>query len=336
MRARLLIPALLAGVLLALAPSIALSAGRDSDKDGLPNRWETKPKRGKKPAGPLKNLTTALGAKPDHRDVYVELDFASGFDRSQISCGELDDLVDAFASAPLQNPDGKPGIRLHIDAGMKCPSRSYSFGGSSTFTPTSPCANPSDIGNSTKKSRLSIFHIGGALPAGSLCGAEGLATSTDFLVNGEVGFGHVFMHELGHIFGLDHGNINSFSVMSQGLLSALPGNAPILDYNRYPIDALDESNLSETAGYQSTQAGEAYIHQFIGFHFCGGLSAQGPADASIDWDCEGAPFYVPPMEQYIDSTPVSYDIDGNGSIGVIPAAPAEWPLVQLGNGRIGG
>ncbi len=324
------IAALLAFALLASAAT----AARDSDRDGLPDRWEQKPKRGKKPAGPLKNLRK-LGARPDHRDVFVEVDYANGFDRSNVSCGDLDGLVDAFAGAPLTNPDGKGGIRLHIDAGFKCPSRSYSFGGSSRFQASTPCANPNDIGNTLAVDRLKVFHIAGVVGPGALCGAEGIATSTDFMLNGQFGFGHVFMHELGHVFGLDHGNINSFSVMSQGLLK-VPTQEPILDFNRYPISALNEASLSEADGYQSTPAGEAYIARFYGTHYCGGLSAQGPANADIDWDCDGAPFWMPPQSQYIDPGTVSHDIDGNGVIGTIPAAPAEWPLVQLGNGRIGG
>ena len=41
--------------------------------------------------------------------------------------------------------------------------------------------------------------------------------ATDFQVDkdGGGGFAHVFMHELGHTLGLDHGSINSFSVMSK-------------------------------------------------------------------------------------------------------------------------
>jgi hypothetical protein len=317
----------------------ALSSAADSDLDGLPDKWETKPRKKKngkrgKPKGPLKNLVK-LGATPKHRDVFVEIDVATGVDRkASISCAGLDELVDAYAAAPLANPDGTTGIRLHIDAGIECPSRDYTLGGASTFTASKPCARPSDSSNSIAMDRLKVFHQ--AALVADLCGPEGLAGSTDFMQNAHGDFGYVFMHELGHVFGLGHGNLNSFSVMSGGVYTT--GHGRVLDYNRYPIQSLNEAALSEVNGLGSTPAGEAYISQFYARYWCdGSLYTEGTANANVDWDCDGAPFYMPPQSQYIDPGIVQGDLTGDGDTNdIIPAAPAEWPLLNLANGRIGG
>ncbi len=332
----------LVAVLAGVPASASAVARLDSDHDGLPDKWESKPgkkKNGKKkkPKGPLRNLVK-LGAKPKHMDIFVEVDAASDVDRSAVvTCEGLDELVEVFASAPLPNPDGTSGINLHIDAGVECPSRDYTLGGASTFTASQPCASPADGGNSIAENRLQVFRQ--AALVSNLCGAEGLAGSTDWIQSGAVGadFGFVFMHELGHVLGLDHGNVNSFSVMSGGVYKP-PGNSRILDYNRYPVDPLNESALSEVDGLQSTPEGEAHLAQFYARYWCGGsLTSQGSANANVDWDCDGSPFYMPPQSQYIDPGTVQGDLNGDGDTDdVIPAAPAEWPLLNLANGRVGG
>jgi hypothetical protein len=325
----------------------AMSAAKDPDHDGLPSKWE----RGKAPGG--LNLRK-LGAKPSHRDVFLELDYAKhATGPGDLQCGGLNDLVKAFASAPLTNPDAKKGIRLHIDAGKTCAGHDYDLGGSSKFKPAGPCVNPSDIGNVLAADRLRVFHAGGVVSDSQLCGAEGFATDTDFIVKTRGGgddFAYVVMHELGHIFGLHHGltndvdvPIDKFSVMSGGTLLDKPGPPQFaLDYQRYPLPAVDESSLDEHAGYSTgNPTVDAYLSQFWGKQYCliGGnqqLEFQGNAAGPIDFDCDGASFWVPPYSQYIDANPVSYDINGDGQIGMLPAVPAEWPKVRLGNGRIGG
>lgn len=345
MKTRYLLPVILFAVWFAAVPAVSNAVPRkDSDLDGLPDKWETKPRKKKngkrgKPKGPLKNLVK-LGAKPKHRDVFVEIDVASDVDRSAVlSCAKLDEVVDAFAGAPLMNPDGTTGVNLHIDAGIECGSRDYTLGGASTFTASQPCASPADGSNSVAANRLQVFHQ--AALVANLCGPEGLAGTTDFIQNANGDFGYVFMHELGHVFGLDHGNMNSFSVMSGGVYGPPGGNNRTLDYNRYPVEGLNESALSEVNGLQSTPAGEEHLAKFYARYYClppyQGLYTQGTANANVDWDCDGAPFYMPPQSQYIDPGTVQGDLNGDGDFDdVIPAAPEEWPLLNLSNGRIGG
>jgi hypothetical protein len=335
-------------VIAALAATPALARARDSDHDGLPNAWE----KGKAPGG--LNLKK-LGASPKHRDVFVQFDYAKGATSpGDISCGGLTALAKAYAGGPLQNPDGKKGIRLHIDANKKCAGHDYDLGGSRIFKVAGPCANFGDLGHGVSAKRAHVFHVGGVVTDSQLCGAEGVASDTDFIVKTRGGgndFAYVVMHELGHVFGLFHGihddadvPIDKFSVMSGSLAYGDGGGLPssVLDYQRYPIPSIDESSLDESAGFSTGDpAADKWLHQFWSKQYClqsaqQQLFLESRATGPIDFDCDGAPFWVPPYSQYIDSLTVAYDINGDGQIGILPAVPAEWPELRLGNGRIGG
>lgn len=334
---------------LALLPAAALA--KDSDKDGLPDSWEKR----KTPAG--LNLK-ALGANPKHRDVFVEFNYSKSLSPADISCGALDDLVTAFRKGPVKNPDHKDGIKLHIDAGKKCGHKGnagYDLGESGSFkVNSSGCTNPTDLNHTIRGKRLNVFHNGGVTTDSQLCGAEGFADSTDFIVKqrgGGSGFAFVVMHELGHVFGLDHGPFNGFSVMSGGAFRYPTASTDsLLDYTRYPVQALNESSLDETKGYTTgSAAGDAYLSKVYGPQYCleddpfnpGGpqhqqLVLQGPAHGGLDFNCSGAPFWMPPYSQYLSPSPVPYDVNGDGAIGTVPAVKPEWPKLKFGLGRIGG
>lgn len=335
---KLLVAAIAALVSVMLVSSPA-SAARDSDKDGIPNKWE----KGKTPQG--LNLKK-LGANPKHKDVFLELSYSTKSGPDKVSCAALDALYNAWKNSPLTNPDGRTGVNLHLDAGKKCPSRSYNIKrGNKRFTVAGACATPLDYANVLSEKRLRIFHVGAIVTAAEMsgpnCSAEGQAGHTDFLVkdqNGSSFLGYVMMHELGHVFGLDHGPFNGFSVMSGGAYRYGPSTGePVIDFLRFPVNALNEAALDENVGYRSTSAaGNAYLAQFWGPQFCGSpsLTLQGPAAGPIDWNCSGAPFWMPPYSQYIDAGTVAYDVNNDGTIGTVPAVPAEWPRINLRVGRL--
>jgi hypothetical protein len=341
---------LLAGALLALSPVAAQAA--DPDKDGLPTAWEKgKSKKTKK----LK--LKQYGASPKHKDIFVEFAFGPGINAGDITCSGLDQIYDAFRDAPVNNPDGKRGIKIHMDADKNCSSRKYDLGGVSRFQIdyAPPCVAPPDVGGVLARNRLKTFHAGGIVQEPDLCGAEGFAGDTDFIVKDNGGgnfFGYVVMHELGHIFGTDHRPFNAFSVMSGGGYQYGENIEFTLDFTRYPVAALDETNLDENVGFSSTsEAGNDWLAQLYGPQHCLGDWDQNPgtpdtqarfhighAHGQIDFDCDGAQFWVPPYSNYIDEDPVSYDVNGDGVIGTVPGVSAEWPIVAAGlkNGRIGG
>ena len=175
-----------------------------------------------------------------------------------------------------------------------------------------------------------------------LCTAEGIAGDTDFIVKergGGNGFAYVVMHELGHVFGLDHGPFDGFSVMSGGAFTyPTAGPDSLLDYTRYPIEA---RRARARRGPRATprvaaQATPTWTGSTGRSSARASSTSPGRATGPIDFDCSGAPFWMPPYSNYISQTPVEYDVNGDGVIGTVPAVKPEWPKLKFGLGRIGG
>lgn len=80
----------------------------DQDKDGIPDHWET---NGVKVEDSWLSLP---GADPRHKDLYLHYDAQEG---EAIPQKSIDFMVDAMAKSPLTNPDGKPGVNLHVSRG---------------------------------------------------------------------------------------------------------------------------------------------------------------------------------------------------------------------------
>ena len=110
---------------------VAVFGPVDSDGDGLPDDWEKEGVTvdtsgnvigvGNTGTGIFINLP-AMGADPKHKDLFVHADWmnADPSDPSTVFkpiSRALKIVIDAFAKAPVDNPDHKPGINIHIDAG---------------------------------------------------------------------------------------------------------------------------------------------------------------------------------------------------------------------------
>jgi len=78
----------------------------DQDDDGIPDVWE------ESGFGEL-NLPL-MGATSDHKDIFLEIDWLPGREPTQAAVRAV---KDAFAAAPLSNPDNVDGVRLHVDTG---------------------------------------------------------------------------------------------------------------------------------------------------------------------------------------------------------------------------
>lgn len=103
----------------------------DSDCDGLMDDWETTG-LDINGDGNVDLDLPALGADPDHKDLFIEVDF---FDCSiaGADCGvgdahshrpqanAINTVAASFAAAPLMNPDGLPGITLHVEVDEALP-----------------------------------------------------------------------------------------------------------------------------------------------------------------------------------------------------------------------
>lgn len=104
---------------------------RDTDGDGISDGWEV---LGRRDAWPHQALPL-WGADPRHKDLFVEFDFMQTSpgepevqmtaDTARKFAAYYGDQIDtasplrqAYRAAVLRNPDGKPGIRAHLDIGV--------------------------------------------------------------------------------------------------------------------------------------------------------------------------------------------------------------------------
>jgi hypothetical protein len=85
----------------------------DADRDGLLDSWET--------SGHPDGLNlAAMGASPQRKDLFVELDCLAAADHVHCPTQQaVQIVVQSFANAPVQNLDGTIGIQLHVDVGTR-------------------------------------------------------------------------------------------------------------------------------------------------------------------------------------------------------------------------
>jgi hypothetical protein len=111
------------GARTSIGPIIVRASYLDTDDDGLLDHWESNGIDMDGDGGIDLNLS-ALGANPLHKDIFLEIDWlvprTFGWIQpwsNEPQPGVTTRLVQMFADAPVTNPDGNPGITLHIDAG---------------------------------------------------------------------------------------------------------------------------------------------------------------------------------------------------------------------------
>ena len=196
----------------------------DGDNDGWLNPWEdasyTAPSGGTIPLA-------GMGARRWRKDVLVEVDWIAA---AQPDSSVFPRLQQAFAVAPVLNPDGSAGVNLIIDHGAGSLASGVTDGGDVlddhemiAFGNVGP-VNGKTVTNffDYKKAhfhedRLLIFHYAifgkrepqGASGRGEVYGNDFYVTLVDFPssnnVDGQLGS---FMHELGHNLALSHGDLN--------------------------------------------------------------------------------------------------------------------------------
>jgi len=201
----------------------------DSDGDGLLDFWESEN------GGIDFNHDNHIdfnpfdhGARPDHKDLFIEVDSGD----FPLSDTETSKVLFAFDNAPVDNPDGTTGIRLHIDrdqAGCRFPDPSVTeedfpnghkaFKAEHFGTPTE-VGDPNAInilGAKAMVYRYCVLYDGLTFP-GPKKRYNGTSEigGNDFLVDFAAtvfrdGFrdeddrAATFMHEFGHTLGLRHG-----------------------------------------------------------------------------------------------------------------------------------
>lgn len=210
---------------------------RDDDGDGLLNTWETNGYDADGD-GTVDVDLPALGADPNHKDVFVEVDFMNG----KVPAGDPWTTVEtAFANAPIFNFTGGPGIHLHIDRGQAnwtdsdgnvhvIPAAERDGGTILPFSDrirydaaASPCAGPGEttVNFHTLKAanfdanRLNVFHYSVFANAhgyscsssgrGEIYGNDLFVTLSNARLAVPNSVSGTFMHEFGHNLNLRHG-----------------------------------------------------------------------------------------------------------------------------------
>jgi hypothetical protein len=314
----------------------------DDDNDGLLNDWEI---RGYDADGngTIDVNLPAMGANSKHKDIFVEIDWMEGCPGSRKpTTGAIGKIVQAFANAPVKNPDGIDGITLHID---------YGQGGLFTGGTKIACVDtliwpedfqPLKTANFDAKKRQRIFHYSIwanflEIPGEGRKGGAGEQGGDDLVISLGTSRGNdtsqagIFMHELGHNLGLNHGGVgnyvdykpNHLSVMNYsftltGLI--LDSNKGTIDYGRSSPPALNELALNEKIGLNGGPAVTPYGTVW----YCQGSNDRKETDfanAAIDWNCKDG----------IDEANVSSDINQSprSAKSALTSPGLEWSSVRL-------
>ena len=302
----------------------------DTDGDALLDGWEVHPVNGVD--------LHALGASPLHKDIFVEMDYMQ---RASASLGlgpnatVIAGIEAAFAAAPVSNPDGVDGIRIHLEQGNEVQYKDDLIDVYGDFGLLKS--------NHFSSKKAPFFHYmiwANAYNGGTSSGISMGIPSSDFIVslgrwnNGAGGTNlqkiGTFVHELGHNLGLKHGgsehvnfkpnhlSVMNYSFQTQGI--SVNGSR-IYSYQRQNLAALDESALEERIGLQ----GGASTAGFRTIYVRNGVSLEVDAAGPIDWDADGG----------INSRPLALDLNGDTQRTILASTFNEWGALTFHGGSIG-
>jgi hypothetical protein len=283
----------------------------DSDGDGLLDEWE-RDGMDVDDDGTVDLDLPALGADPMHKDIFVEVDY---MEHHKPNARAIQDVVNAFANAPVSNPEGGDGIDLHVIVDEEIAHQD-----SITAWPDFDTLKQAHFGTSAERNSPNRAHILDArrkvfryclfVHKYNNSTSSGLAErpGNDFIVAlgawTEVG-GHnvgsqdeqagTFMHELGHTLGLRHGGgdginckPNYLSVMSYSRQMTDIVRDRRLDYSRSELPTIKEDDLDESLGIQGP------ANWSTAYGPCRDIDGDGDldyptaaADGAIDWDGDG-------------------------------------------------
>lgn len=300
----------------------------DTDGDGLSDKIETEGYDANGDGKPEVDYKK-LGADPKHKDLFIEMDYMPGELASE---EELDRIVDTFKALKVDNPDGKEGINLHLDAG-NARSQKYNLGGGNQIQHQALNSDLSENGSfatirnknfdvNRKNSGFDymiwgdyqVDQTGNRNSSGlGFVGAPGFMVTVgksywnDSKGNmSDIRVG-TFIHELGHNLGLQHGGADDvngkpqyYSIMNYRYqLTGIPkaDGSKTFGYLQEDMPTLDEQNLDERAGFG--QQAKGYIYTYKNHY---GKDVSVPADQPIDFNRNGR----------IDSTSVAVDLNGGG------------------------
>ena len=309
----------------------------------------------------------AMGADPERKDVFVEVDQMAGHPLSDAAVRRV---AEAFRTAPVSNPGGSTGVSLHVDAGRSSLMNPYTGARWGELSESGRVPHAAVLGveindqydwsefDQLKREhfelyRGSVFHY--ALTAhrhpDPHTGGEARAIpSSDFMMafarcpagvdcNSPVDDqAAALMHELGHNLGLRHGGFesvnfkpNHFSIMNYLFAYGIPRAGTrrqyALDYSRF--DFIDVPPLEETALDEGRGVAAAgAAGAYRTFHFC-------PGDA-VDSRPEAIEANVPVDFDCSGAAAgsVSADVNADEELGPLATDP-EWDALVYDGGAIG-
>ena len=208
------------------------------------------------------------GADPLRKTLLIEADYYQAFKPDQAA---LDQVVQAFADAPVSNPDGSTGITLAIDLDDRIAAADEDSNLSPVWTDFDVIKN-----KYFESRRSKLFHYAlfvDQYNGGSSSGISRGIPAHDFVVSlgqwpipggttqQQAG---TLMHEFGHNLGLRHGGnenanrkLNYLSIMSYDYQMPglrVDGTSGVVDYSRLKVNAIS-GNISEysaMSGYGGT------------------------------------------------------------------------------------
>lgn len=252
----------------------AIADPRDTDGDGLLDGWEVLGKRATNSQNkPVFLDLPKWGADPRHKDVFIEVDFrrlnlaenqqgvssrmppeaARQMAAVYADAATIDPALRTAHAASIANPDGLPGIRLHLDTGVppERPEDATIYGDWGGYNPvdalpTGP-QRPEDVWSvQMDRSRHGVFHyVMGYTSGGGACSGGSIACGFNMtsVFNASHEFGHTMGINHNGPFGLNEPNCkpNYLSLMSYaGPLQFSDGRRSSLQLNNH---SLLESNV---------------------------------------------------------------------------------------------
>lgn len=304
----------------------------DTDGDALLDGWEVHTVNDM-------NLR-ALGASPLRKDVFVEMDYMIRRSDSTVvdfrpTLEEKRRIEQAFAAAPVANPDGTTGIAIHLVDGNE-------VAHDADLDPVQEEFYRLKRTNFDEK-RAPVFHYmiwADGYDGGTSSGRSMGIPASDFVVtlgrwktpggtsDQKVG---TFIHEIGHNFGLRHGGSddvghkpNHLSVMNYSFQTrGVPFRSETrFDYQSFALPALDETRLQENAGLGRNPS--LLGHKTL-FNSPDSEFTEVAAHGAIDWNVNAT----------INDAPVTVDINDDNLNGELSATANEWGQLIYNGGSIG-
>lgn len=315
---------------------------KDTDGDGLLDSWE---RNGYDHDGDGKIDVPLhrMGANWRQKDIFIAYAWMrAGPNETKShkpSAKALNYVKQAFARAPVKNPNGKAGIRIHfVDKGSVAHDDDLNPVWDEFDALMDPLVSAAE---------RRIFHrmlAAHAYGGGSSSGLSRGIPASDFIESlgkfstnpgTDIQRAGTIMHELGHNLGLRHGGVdhenykpNHLSVMGYfhqlGWLKK--GGKPYLDYERFDLRDLDENKLNERAGLDRV-GGDAPIRTYGVRWYANGSAKEKNtgANANVDWNGNGN----------AGNTNVQMDINNSGGRSILRARYPEWNNIIYDGGEIG-